>query len=103
MPPPAQEPWHLSRSVPLALIVTLAVQTAGMVWWASSLTAQVQEQSRRLVSLESSRDQSAVILAELRTDVAVLRTEARETQRQLTRIIGLLDRRAEAPGVIDVR
>jgi Tfp pilus assembly protein PilO len=101
--PPQPEPWHLSRSVPLALIVTLAIQTAGMVWWASSLTAQVQEQSRRLAALESSRDQSAAILNALRSDVAVLRADAATAQRQLDRIVGLLDRRAEAPGMTDVR
>jgi hypothetical protein len=44
--------WHLDKRVPLALIVTIVVQTAGLVWWASSL-------SERVNSLEKSRDASA--------------------------------------------
>jgi len=45
--------------VPIALIMSLAVQTAGMVWWAASLSSRVDEQSRRVVALESSRDAAA--------------------------------------------
>jgi hypothetical protein len=33
--------WHLDKRVPIALIATLAIQTAGMVWWAASITGRV--------------------------------------------------------------
>ena len=36
-----EEPWHLDKRVPVALIFTLLVQTAGIVWWASSITERV--------------------------------------------------------------
>ena len=44
--------WHLDKRVPLALIVTIVVQTAGLVWWASSL-------SERVNSLERTREATA--------------------------------------------
>ena len=44
----APEPWHLDRRVPLALILTIALQTAGAVWWASALSSQVQNHERRI-------------------------------------------------------
>lgn len=44
--------WHLDRRVPLALILTIVIQTAGLVWWASSL-------SERVNSLERTRDMTA--------------------------------------------
>lgn len=44
--------WHLDKRVPLALIVTIIIQTAGLVWWASSL-------SERVNSLERTRDATA--------------------------------------------
>lgn len=44
--------WHLDKRVPLALILTIVIQTAGLVWWASSL-------SERVNSLEKSRDATA--------------------------------------------
>ena len=44
--------WHLDRRVPLALIVTIVMQTAGLVWWASSI-------SERVNSLERTREATA--------------------------------------------
>lgn len=37
-----RESWHLSKSVPVSLILTLLVQTAAIVWFLSTLSAQVE-------------------------------------------------------------
>jgi len=34
--------WHLDKRIPVAIIATLLVQTAGIVWWASNLNARVE-------------------------------------------------------------
>jgi hypothetical protein len=39
--------WTLDRRVPLALILALVLQTAGLVWWASSLSERVNTLERR--------------------------------------------------------
>lgn len=39
--------WTVDRRVPLALIVTIIVQTGGLVWWASSLSERVNTLERR--------------------------------------------------------
>jgi lysozyme family protein len=39
--------WHLDKRVPIALIFTIVMQTAGLVWWASSLTERVNTLERR--------------------------------------------------------
>jgi hypothetical protein len=44
--------WHLDKRVPIALILAIILQTAGLVWWASSL-------SERVNSLERTRDANA--------------------------------------------
>lgn len=36
-----QEPWHVDKRVPLALIFAILMQTAGMSWWAASLQERV--------------------------------------------------------------
>lgn len=41
--------WHLDRRVPLALIMTLAVQTGGFIWWAASLSERVNVLERAAV------------------------------------------------------
>ena len=53
---PASNGWHLDRRVPLALIVTLLLQTAGMVWWAANLSARVVELERKQAKMEARGD-----------------------------------------------
>lgn len=40
--------WHLDKRVPIALIVTIAVQTAGIVWWAAQATERIASLERRV-------------------------------------------------------
>lgn len=40
---PQREPWHLDRRVPVALIVTLVIQTGAVVWWASNIDKRVEQ------------------------------------------------------------
>lgn len=63
----SKECWHLDKRVPIALIVTLFLQTASIVWWASSL-------SERVTALES------------------WRTDNRLTSERLVRLETILDR-----------
>lgn len=49
----ADEPWHLDKRVPLALIVSLSIQTAAMVWWAATTSARIEGHERRLIAVEA--------------------------------------------------
>lgn len=33
--------WHVGKEVPVATIVVLLIQTAGVIWWAASTSAKV--------------------------------------------------------------
>lgn len=33
--------WHLDKKFPIALIATISIQTATIVWWASGITERV--------------------------------------------------------------
>ena len=33
--------WTLDKRIPLALVLTVGLQTAGMVWWAATLSSRV--------------------------------------------------------------
>ena len=35
------EKWHVGKEIPLALVLTLAIQTGGGVWWAASMSAKM--------------------------------------------------------------
>lgn len=53
---PAGGSWHLDRRVPLALIVTIVLQTGGLIWWASQLSARVDTLERQQTISEPQRD-----------------------------------------------
>lgn len=48
--------WHLDRRVPLALIVTILLQTGGIVWWAAGISARVDQLEKQHVSLSPSTE-----------------------------------------------
>lgn len=45
------EPWHLDKRVPIALILTVLLQTLSIVWWASNMTARVASVEREVAVL----------------------------------------------------
>lgn len=53
-----REPWHLDKKVPLALIMAMALQTLGVIWWAASLSTRVDHQERQIIALNASDAQA---------------------------------------------
>lgn len=47
------EPWHFDRRVPLSIILTLILQTAGIVWWAAGENAATHDAIRRIELIEA--------------------------------------------------
>lgn len=44
---PEQERWHLDKRVPIALIVTILIQTGAALWWAATVNARVDVLERQ--------------------------------------------------------
>lgn len=42
--------WHLDKRIPIALIITILLQTGGAIWWASSTSTRLQAVERTLQS-----------------------------------------------------
>lgn len=77
----SNEPWHLSKSVPITFIFAILMQTVSLVWFISSLNGEVQANSRELVrqetrinSLESIVQTQAVTLGRLDENIKAIRT-----------------------------
>jgi hypothetical protein len=64
--------WHLDKRVPITLILALLIQTAGMVWWAATLSTRVENHGRDISVLQS--------------EATILRTSAQTQAVQLGRI-----------------
>lgn len=56
--PSHMESWHLDKKVPLALILAMAIQTVGVIWWAASLSTRVEHQERQIAGLVVSEQQA---------------------------------------------
>ena len=46
------ESWHLSKSVPITLIVGLTAQFAGVVWMFSQMSSDISNNSKRIERLD---------------------------------------------------
>ena len=80
--------WHLDRRVPIALIVTIVMQTIGIVWWAASISARVDVLERRLE--EARHNQSRIVRLEANQNAVYQRLDRIEAASR--RIEAKLDR-----------
>ena len=76
----ANEPWHLSKSVPLSIIVGVVAQTVTLVWFIAGLNANIEQNSRdiirhdtRIESLEASVQSQAVSMARMDENIQAIR------------------------------
>ena len=91
-----QDGWHLDRRVPISLIVTILLQTAGLVWWASGVENRVaalekwqearpphlpSDTSSRLVTVEN--NQSHLLRTLERLETLMTRLDERLRKREI--------------------
>jgi hypothetical protein len=76
----SNEPWHMSKSVPITFIFAIVMQTVALVWFVSSLNSAVEANSKELVrhetrlsSLESVVQTQAVTLGRLDENIKAIR------------------------------
>jgi cell division protein FtsB len=74
------EPWHLSKSVPLSIIFAVIVQTVTLVWFIAGLNASIENNARdivrhetRLESLETSVQNQAISVARMDENIQAIR------------------------------
>ena len=74
------EGWHLSKSVPAAFILAIVIQTVGLVWYMSSLDANVTTNAReiarheiRINEIEKTAQLQAVMLGRIDENIKAIR------------------------------
>ena len=77
----SNEPWHLSKSVPLSIIFAVIAQTVTLVWFIAGLNASIDQNSRDLVrhetrieAIEASAQSQAVSLARMDENIQAIRS-----------------------------
>jgi len=59
---PATSEWHLDKRIPVALILVLAIQFGGSVYWITTLENRTLTNSDRIKTLESQMDPARLYL-----------------------------------------
>jgi NhaP-type Na+/H+ or K+/H+ antiporter len=77
----SNEPWHLSKSVPLSIIFAVVAQTVTLVWFIAGLNASIESNSRDLVrhetrieALETSVQNQAIAVARMDENIQAIRS-----------------------------
>ena len=72
--------WHLSKSVPATFILAIVLQTVGLVWYMSSLDANVTTNAReiarqeiRINEIEKTAQLQAVMLGRIDENIKAIR------------------------------
>lgn len=82
----SREHWHLDKRVPLALIVTIFLQTAGAIWWAASMSERMDQIERRMENAAIRSQNIDTLVASQATQIAVLVERIDTQNRQLDRL-----------------
>ena len=74
------EPWHLSRSVPVSLIFAIVCQTVALIWFVASLSNEVEQnklanikQDAKIDSLEKIVQHQAITMARMDENIKAIR------------------------------
>ncbi len=59
-----QERWRVDKHIPVALILTLIGQGAGIIWWGSSMQHAIQDHERRIVAQETTKTSERMAVVE---------------------------------------
>ena len=84
-----EDSWHLSKSVPVTLVLAIIAQTVALVWYISSLDSAVDTNSRdiirnetRLESLETIVQSQAVTLGRMDENIKAIRDSVEKMANQ---------------------
>lgn len=87
---PEKESWHLSKSIPVTLILAIVLQSLTAIWWAGQFSATTEQ---RLMSLERNKES----MSQLPERMARLEAVMDRLDGTLVRIETVLVRRSHEP------
>jgi uncharacterized coiled-coil protein SlyX len=99
--------WHLDKRIPIALIVTIFLQTAFAVSWVTSLSARVdgaievnQRQDQRIAATEGVVNDQAIILATVAAQITAMTEKLSDLKQgvsETNRLLRGLEARSDVP------
>lgn len=84
-----KDSWHLSKSVPISLIIALVFQAAAIVWTVSNMSSTIEQNSIEIVrldartsSLEKIVQEQAVAMARIDENIKAIRQYVEQMMKQ---------------------
>lgn len=82
----SKENWHLSKSVPLAFLLAILLQTGGIIWWGATIQAKALETERRVTATEAELTKRADLIVRVSERLASLEANTENILQLLNRI-----------------
>jgi Tfp pilus assembly protein PilO len=71
--------WHVGKEIPIAVLLMLAVQTAGGIWWAASLSQKLDSVISQVAELRAER----YTKEDARRDMELMKVRDTELERRI--------------------
>lgn len=91
----AAESWHMSKSVPLTLIVALLIQAAAVVWQGSQWTAAISANTRDIEALRSAQSAMERDSKDQAVQLARIEENTRYTAERMADLVRQIERQAQ--------
>lgn len=78
----SRDRWHVGREIPIAVLVMLAVQTGGGIWWAAGLSQKLDSVISQVAEIKSER----YTKDDARRDMELMRVRNADLERRLTNL-----------------
>ena len=75
----SRDRWHVGREIPIAVLVMLAVQTGGGIWWAAGLSQKLDSVIAQVAEIKSER----YTKDDARRDMELMRTRDADLERRV--------------------
>jgi len=86
-----QSQWHLSKSIPVAIIVGLIIQTVSMAWWMSSWKTETEQRLSYIEEEQEELKQTRDKIVETNANIVILSHDMEKLEEQLEGIDEKLD------------
>jgi 5-bromo-4-chloroindolyl phosphate hydrolysis protein len=96
MSEPENNGWHLDRKVPIVLIFAIILQTAGIIWWAATLSVRLDVLESQFEARSSIPERITRMETKLDTNLEYIRRSLDEQRQWFQRLKDSLDQERRA-------
>ena len=87
-----KEQWHLDKRVPVAIIFAIFMQTAGAIWWASSIQSRVSSNERSITRLTDSSEELREAVHEQAVQLGRIEEQITGLRSDIQRMLDVIER-----------